>query len=238
MLTDKELNIMNRLAPTAAFVVVVVAVLSSMLSAQARFDLIVRNDMFAGLAGNMEALARAMAACERILAEDPNHAEALVWHGSGTVFLSGRAFQEGDAPRGMTLFQKGVEEMARAVALEPTSLGVRIPRGATLREATRNLPPAMAAPLLETARTDFQTAFDRQKPTMDQMSTHQKGELLQALGDIYSRQGKPDEAAGFYRLILAHLTGTDYAARAEEWMQTRQALPPARSRCIGCHATR
>jgi tetratricopeptide (TPR) repeat protein len=235
----KELNIMNRFAPTAAFVVVVTAVLSSMLSAQARFDLIVRNDMFAGLAGNMEALGRAMAACERILEGDPNHAEALVWHGSGTVFLSARAFQEGDAPRGMTLFQKGVDEMARAVELEPTNIGVRIPRGATLREATRNLPAAMAAPLLEAARTDLQTAFDLQKQTIERTSKpHPLGELLQALGDIYSRQGKPEEAAGFYRLMLAHLPGTGYAVRADEWMQTRQPLPAARSRCIGCHAAR
>jgi tetratricopeptide (TPR) repeat protein len=195
--------------------------------------------MFAGLAGNMEALARAMAACERILAEDPNHAEALVWHGSGTVFLSGRAFQEGDAPRGMTLFQKGVDEMARAVELQPTNIGVRIPRGATLREATRNLPPAMAAPLLEVARTDFQAAFDLRKETIERIPRpHRLGELLQALGDIYSRQGKTDEAAGFYRLIVAHLPGTDYAVRADEWMQTRQPLPAARTRCIGCHAAR
>ena len=230
---------MNRVAPTTAFVVVVIAVLSSMLSAQTRFDLIVRNDMFAGLAGNMEALARAMAACEKILAGDPDHAEALVWHGSGTVFLSGRAFQEGDAARGRTLFQKGVDEMARAVELEPTNIGVRIPRGATLREATRNLPPTMAAPLLETARTDFQTAFDLQKVRIDQISKpHPLGELLQALGDIYSRQGKPEEATGFYRLMLTHLSGTDYAVRADEWMQTRQPLPAARTRCIGCHATR
>lgn len=212
---------MNRFIPTAAFVVVVIAVLSNMLSAQARFDLIVRNDMFAGLAGNMEALARALAACERILAGDPNHAEALVWHGGGTVFLSGRAFQDGDAPRGVTLFQKGVDEMARAVELEPTNIAVRIP------------------PLLEAARTDFQTAFDLQKQTIDRLPRpHPLGELLQALGDIYSRQGKPEEAAGFYRLILAHLPGTGYAVRADEWMQTRQPLPAARSQCIGCHATR
>lgn len=230
---------MNRFTPTTAFVVVVIAVLSGMLSAQVRFDLTVRNDMFAGLAGNMDALTRAMAACEKILAGDPNHAESLVWHGSGTVFLSGRAFQEGDAPRGMTLFQKGVDEMARAVELAPTNIGVRIPRGATLREATRNLPPTMAAPLLETARTDFQMAFDLQKQTINQTSKpHRLGELLQALGDIYSRQGKPEKAAGFYRLMLAHLPGTDYAARADEWMQTRQPLPAARSRCIGCHAAR
>ena len=230
---------MNRFAPTAALVVVATAVFCSVLPAQARFDLIVRNDMFAGLSGNMEALARAMAACERILAGEPNNAEALVWHGSGTVFLSGRAFQEGDASRGMILFQKGVDEMARAVELEPTNIAVRIPRGATLREATRTLPPPMAAPLLEAARTDFQTAFDLRKENIDRIpKPHRLGELLQALGDIYSRQGKADEAAGFYQLMSAHLSGTEYAVRAGEWTQARQPLPAARSRCIGCHVAR
>ncbi len=55
---------------------------------QARFDFRVRTDFFAGFAGNEQALARAMKICEEDLAKNPNHAEALVWHGSGVFFQS------------------------------------------------------------------------------------------------------------------------------------------------------
>lgn len=51
-----------------------------------RFDLEVRGDFFAGFGGNAERLARGMARTEEVLAAAPDHAEALVWHGSGLVF--------------------------------------------------------------------------------------------------------------------------------------------------------
>ncbi len=63
-----------------------------------RFDMLVRSDFFAGFAGDRERLARAMATCERYLAENPAHAEALVWHGSGLLFQAGRRLRAGRAP--------------------------------------------------------------------------------------------------------------------------------------------
>src|SRR4051794_37830734 len=65
-----------------------------------RFDLIVRTDFFAGFAGDQARLDKGMTACERVLADNPNHAEALVWHGSGLAFTAGRAFQKGDMKTG------------------------------------------------------------------------------------------------------------------------------------------
>src|SRR5204863_152327 len=66
-----------------------------------RFDLVVRTDFFAGFAGDQTRLDKGMEACERALAENPKHAEALVWHGSGLAFRAGMAFQRGDAQTGM-----------------------------------------------------------------------------------------------------------------------------------------
>ena len=82
--------------------------------AQQRYDMIVRQDFFAGFAGNKEALARGMKVTEETLAKDPNHAEANVWHGSGLLFLSGPAFQGGDVQNGMKLWQQGLGEMEHA----------------------------------------------------------------------------------------------------------------------------
>ena len=53
--------------------------------------------------------------------------------------------------RGMQLFQSGLKQMTEAVALEPDSVAVLIPRGAVLLTATRTMDPAMARPLLEQA---------------------------------------------------------------------------------------
>ena len=68
------------------------------LMAQASFDYFgVQREMFAGLAGNLDALNRAMAACERTLAENPKHAQALVWHGIGTMAQAWRDPQQAPA---------------------------------------------------------------------------------------------------------------------------------------------
>ena len=97
-----------------------------------RFDMVVRADFFAGFAGDEARLAKGMATCEEVLAVTPNHAEALVWHGSGLAFNAGKAFQQGDMKTGGDLWQRGMEEMDKAASLEPDNVGVRIPRGALL----------------------------------------------------------------------------------------------------------
>src|SRR4051794_5884544 len=96
--------------------------------AQERFDYKVRNDFFAGFGGNTEALERAMKACEQTLSTNGENAEALVWHGGGLYYLGGQAYQHGDPARGQELVMKGLGEMNRAVELDPSNPGVRIPR--------------------------------------------------------------------------------------------------------------
>jgi hypothetical protein len=113
-----------------------------------------------------------MAATERVLAETPDHAEALVWHGMGTVTLSQAEFQKGHRETGQAMFQRGLAEMDRAARLQPDNIGVRIPRGAVLRDVSRTVPPELGAALLENARSDFQRAFDLQKPTCSRWPHH------------------------------------------------------------------
>ena len=207
------------------------------LMAQASFDYFgVQRDMFAGFAGDVEAMARAMAACERALAENPKHAQALVWHGIGTVARASHDPQQAPA-----LMTKGLAEMAQAVTLEPGDLGVRIPRGSVLMGMARQLPESpVRQDLLERSRGDFQFAFDLQSKAgqLDAIGRHPLGELLQGLGDAYSRQGKPDEAQTYYGMIRAKLPDTEYATRAAQWMETRQPLPVAQTACVGCHTVR
>src|SRR5207247_5545202 len=93
---------------------------------QERFDMLVRQDFFAGFNGNREALERGMKITEDTLAKDPNHAEARVWHGSGILYLSGQAFQKGDQQNGMKLWRQGLDEMEQAVRLAPNNVAVLI----------------------------------------------------------------------------------------------------------------
>ena len=208
------------------------------VDAQDRFDpFAVQLDMFAGMfSGDEQRFARAMATTEKALAADPANPVALVWHGMGTAMLAQREFSEGRMAEAMAMLQRGIAEMARAVELAPDNIGVRIPRGSALREMSRSMPPGMGDPLLEAARTDFQHTFDLQASRLDQVGQpHPLGELLQGLGDIYSRQGTADDAATYYKMIGDRLPDTEYAVRAAEWEKTRQPLPQTRTQCVGCH---
>ena len=124
------------------------------LFAQARFDMAVRNDFFAGFAGNLAALEHGMKACADVLAENPKHAEAMVWHGTGTFFLSGEAAKSGDYPKSAELYRKGLEEMAAAVALSPDNPAVLIPRGAALLTGSQR--PRQQASILLRSRKPLQ----------------------------------------------------------------------------------
>jgi tetratricopeptide (TPR) repeat protein len=205
--------------------------------AQTRFDHVVRNDFFAGMLGNREALERAMQKCEEVLKENPNHAEAMVWHGAGVFFHAGREFQQGNREKGMELYTKGLGEMDKAVEIAPDHIGVRIPRGAALMSAARAMPEQnpVRRGLLERSLADHQRAFDLQKNELDQLGTHPLGELLFALADVNSRLGDTAKADQYYEMILAKLKDSPYAKRAAMWKETRQPLPLAQTNCIGCH---
>src|SRR5262245_24800304 len=47
-----------------------------------RFDYLVRADFFAGAAGDDARLQKVIDTCERALEQNPQHAEAMVWHGA------------------------------------------------------------------------------------------------------------------------------------------------------------
>src|SRR5581483_7173988 len=114
-----------------------------------RFDYLVRGDFFAGAAGDPARLQKAIDLCEWTLADNPAHAEALVWHGAAMLVKSGAAFRSGNMAAGGQLWDRGLKEMNDALALGPDRLGVLIPRAAVLLEATRSVPPDTARPLVE-----------------------------------------------------------------------------------------
>ena len=106
---------------------------------------------------------------------------------------------------------------------------------AQVRLDTRQMPPPFSQRMLEKARADYQRVFDLQQDRLDRIGAHPLGELLQGLGDIYSRQEKTDEAEKYYGMIQQMLKETEYARRAALWMQTKQPLQAEQTACVGCH---
>lgn len=208
------------------------------LHAAERFDHKVRNDFFAGFAGDRKALDRGMTAAADAIAADPNHAEALVWHGAGLYYQAGSAFQTGDAARGMELYGKALAQMDKAVALAPDSIGVRIPRGAAFFAGTASQPvDDRVRGEIRRAVEDYERAYELQKNHLEKLGEHPLGQLLIGLGDGYSRLGNQEKAAAYFAQIEQLIPGTEWARRAAAWKEAG-SLTVAQRRCVGCHVSK
>src|SRR5262245_4922660 len=75
---------------------------------QQRFDMLVREDFFAGMSGDSARFEKAMKFTEETLSKDPNHAEAKVWHGSGVFFRAGQFFIKGAFIQGVMTCDRGI----------------------------------------------------------------------------------------------------------------------------------
>lgn len=203
-----------------------------------RFQDKIRDDFFAGFAGNKEALERAMLACEAALKKQPDYPEALVWHGCGLIFRAGVAFQKGDRAGGITLWQNGISEMDRAVKLAPDDITVRIPRATCLITASRNAPGPQQRPLLERAREDLELVYRKQQPALLRLSRHSRGELLMGLAEVYKRLGEEEKAKVALDEVTRACASTPYADEAIRWLKPTNAAssaPRYEHTCIGCH---
>lgn len=200
-----------------------------------RFDYLVRADFFAGAAGDEARLTKAIELCERTLAENPTHAEAMVWHGAGLLVRAGQAFQRGDMAAGGPLFDRGMKEMNEAAALAPNNPGVLIPRAATLFEATRGMPAEMARPLLQSAVANYERVLEIQQTTWSTLGDHPKGELLFGLAEGSARLGDEQKAKMYFERLIADAPASGQAPRAKAWIETG-VVPKANGLgCVGCH---
>lgn len=170
-----------------------------------------------------------------MLATTPDHAEALVWHGSGLAFNAGMAFQKGDMQTGGELWQRGMAEMNKAAALEPDNVSVRIPRGALLLQATINMPPEMGKPLLETAIGDYEHVLTLQSAYFSTLGDHPKGELLFGLAEGYSRLGQSDKARQYFTRLMTDAPTSGQAPKAKSWLETGSIPKSQGLGCVGCH---
>src|SRR2546421_7793282 len=205
-----------------------------------RFDEIVRADFFAGMMGDEARLDRGMKFCEEILASNPKHADALVWHGGGLLTRASRAYAKGDSRLGDDLWNRGLEEMNDAVRFEPDNMGVKIGRSATLiglAQSGWNASDAKARALLTSALEDYEKVYRWQKPSLRELGTHSRGELLFGLASGWSILGERGKALGYLRLVVSECKGTGYEREARRWLGV-SPLPVVQHDCVGCHVSR
>ena len=204
-------------------------------AAPKRFDYLVRADFFAGAAGDEARLAHVLDVCEQALEKNPNHAEARVWHGAVLIVRAGQAFQKGDMSAGGPLFDRGINEMNEALALAPNNPGVLIPRGAVLLQATQNMPPQMARPLLQSALDNYERALEIQAPTFAALGDHAKGELLFGLAEGWSRLGDTEKARRYFERVIADAPSSGQTPKARAWIETGSIPKTNGMQCVGCH---
>ena len=200
-----------------------------------RFDQEVRDDFFSGFNGDEEALKKGIEACEKVLAENPKHAEALVWLGSGQVYLSGKAFSTGKPAEGMKQWQQGIANMDKAAELEPKNIGVLIPRAAVLMPASRNLPDIIKKPVLQGVLKNFEDVYEMQKDMLSEIGEHPLGELRMGLADVHRSLGDLEKSKIHLEAVMKELPDTEYAKEAEKWLAAKPTARLAHN-CIGCHS--
>ena len=205
-------------------------------AAPQRFDMLVRNDLFAGFAGNQAALERGMAACAQALAANPQNAEALVWHGAGlglrerTSVSAGRlrkrrravdARDGGDGQsRGARARERRRPDTARRCAAAGDALHADSrPRGRCSKKRW-----ATTSTCSRCKRSYFSTLGD-----------HPKGELLFGLAEGYSRLGRLDKARVDFEQLTKDAPASGHAPAATLWLA--DGTPPAVKGlgCVGCH---
>ena len=202
-----------------------------------RLDKVVRDDFFAGMMGDKARLDRGLKFCEDILARDPRHAEALVWHGGGLLTRAEHAYRASDRSLGDRLWEQGVKEMNAAVALQPNNIAVMIGRSATIigvAQSGWDSNDTASRALLESALLDYEKVYAWQQPTFHKLASHSRGELLFGLASGWSIIGNYEKARHYLGLVVEKCAETDYEPEARKWMKG-PAETVIQHDCRGCH---
>ena len=149
--------------------------------------------------------------------------------------MAGQAFSKQDVAKGMQLWTSGLQDMDKAVELEPDNIAVRIPRAAVLMPASSGAPEFMAKPLLGKAKADFEFIYKKQEKYLDQLGEHSRGELRMGLADVYRRLGEHDQSRNQLEAIKTELPDSEYSERAEQWLASDVKVKLMHN-CIGCHS--
>lgn len=219
-----------------AMIMVAAAGAAAQESRPQRFDYLVREDLFAGFRGDQARFDKGMKTCEDALKENPKNAPAMAWHAAGLLYASGQSFRTGDPQKGMELWDRALKESDAAADLDPTNPGVIIPRAASMMAAARFAPENLARPLRQRVVVDYERTLESQKPYLENLGVHPRGELLSGLAENYHWMGNSEKSREMLQRIEKELYGTVYQKNATAWLKNPPTDPKASTlTCQGCH---
>ncbi|MGH9660828.1 MAG: hypothetical protein ACRD96_19930 [Bryobacteraceae bacterium] len=203
-----------------------------------RFDLIVREDLFAGyLSDDMERFNKGLKVCDDRLAANPKDVAPLAWRGSATTYLAIREYEAGNRAAGDKLWNQAGRMFDQAYALGgPDNVGVLATWGGTLVVFMRRAPADRVPAMLAQALKSYEAIQRVQAPMLEKMGVHHRGEVWGGLADIHQRLGETEKSRAYLRKIVEKMDGTPYAKKAAAWLADPAAIQPRDAMtCLSCH---
>jgi hypothetical protein len=197
----------------------------------------VREDTFAGWMNDDPVRhARGMKRAQEFVDENPNHAEAINWLGTGKIFEATSAYAAGDEAKGDALYHAGFAEMEKAVTMAPNDGGIRATTSGTLMYFAGKLPDRHYRQAVEKAREHYAALYRMQEAMLNLLPLHLKGELLAGVAETEFRVGDREKGIAFLNRIVTGMPGTPYARTAETWLKSPEAVTQdSRLVCQSCH---
>lgn len=184
-----------------------------------KFDNALRQEFEKGMAGDADALERALAGAKKILANDPKDANALVWMGSAMLASSGAAFKAGNYGEGGELWKGGLEAMDAAVASAPEQPEIIIVRGSTLMQASKKFPVAAEAARLRLIGIgDVEKFIKLTGDNFRQMPEPMRARLLLNLAEAYELNADKTQARIYFERLKNETAAGAPREKAVKWL--------------------
>ncbi len=201
-----------------------------------RVDTLVREDLFAGyLFNDMERFESGVKKLEQMLRENPENASALGWRASSELFRAVKAREEGKEPEFRNSYLKSLETLEKALKVAPKYQGVLATMGASLIFFADRLPEEQRIEAYKKGRSLFKELVTEQKPFLDQLPLHMRGELLAGLAQAAARLGDSEEAQVYLKQIVSSLPDTPYERKAKKWLDQPESAKDSSLVCQTCH---
>lgn len=185
-----------------------------------KFDSELAADFSRGMSGDAVSLERATQRAGKILAANPQDAQALVWLGSATLARSGQFFMAGNFAEGSKNWKEGRREMDEAAALDGANIEVLMTRGTTYLTASKQFPVKQeAANILKLGVGDFENVVSN--PQFSHFPETTRSRVLLGLADGYERLGDTAKAKTSYQALSTGAAG-ESKEKAVKWLADHQ----------------
>jgi tetratricopeptide (TPR) repeat protein len=200
---------------------------------------LLREDVFAGfMEDDLGRFSRGEKNIDLLLEQRPkDKPELLAWKGGATLFRAVHASESGRPEEFQAKYRQALDLFAEAKALAPGDLGVVAVIGGTYVVFGDRLPAKEQRDAAwSEAYEAYRRLWRRQAPSLEQLPTHLRGELLGGLAQSAQRTGRTKEAERYLDKILTLLPGTPYEPIAKQWKKDPASATGTSITCLSCHA--